>query len=115
MARDQFECALGQFTTGRNFMPWRGTGWVWERNHIEAVPRAFNSKFPANYFLEFWAIDELHDSKSADGNNETRPQDSNLIVHPRRAVVNLIRRRNAICTAGIFSGKASTNRCEINV
>src|ERR1700730_16046311 len=43
-----------------------------------------------------------------------RPQDFYFITNPRRAITNLVRRRNAISSARRFPGKTSTNRGEIN-
>src|SRR5882724_7604172 len=76
---------------------------------------AFHSKFPTNHSVQFRTVDELHNGQSTDWNDETRPQDSDLIVHPARAVVNLVRRRNAIGAARILSGKTAADCCEINL
>lgn len=51
-------------------------------NHVKAVPCAHAPEFAANNFLQFCALDELHDSQSTDWNDEPRSQDSDLIVHP---------------------------------
>ena len=85
-----------------------------QRNYVKVMSGARNLEFSANYFLQFRAVDKLHDSQPPHGNDETRSQNLNLIVHPRRAVANLIRSRNAISAAGIFPGKAAADRCEIN-
>jgi hypothetical protein len=95
-------------------VPWRCTGRMRQGNYLKAVPGACDPEFSANHFLQFFAVDELHDSQPADGNDETWLQDLNLIVHPRRTVANLIRRRHAISTAGIFPRKTPTDCCEIN-
>ncbi len=115
MARDQFERAFGQFATWRNFVPWRCTGRMRQGNYLKAVPGACDPEFSANHFLQFFAVDELHDSQPADGNDETWLQDLNLITHPRRTVANLIRCRHAISAAGIFSGKTPADCREINL
>jgi hypothetical protein len=36
------------------------------------------------------------------------------MIHPRRAVANLVRSRDTICAARIFSGKTATHRRKIN-
>jgi len=82
MTRDQFERALSQFLSWRDLVPWRRTRGMRQWNYIKAVSRAFYAKFPTNHFLQFCAVDELHDSQSSDGNDETRVQNSDLIVHP---------------------------------
>ena len=56
---------------------------MWQGNYLKAVPGACDPEFSANYFLQFFAVDELHDSQSADWNDEAWLQDLNLIVHPR--------------------------------
>jgi hypothetical protein len=38
-----------------------------------------------------------------------------FIIHPGRAIANLIRRRNTIAAARVFSGKTSADRREINL
>jgi hypothetical protein len=93
MARDQFERAFGQFLSWRNFVPWRCAGRMRQWNYIEAVSRAFHSKFARDYLLQSegevdsfpynrCAVDKLHDGQSAHGNDETRSQNPDLIVHP---------------------------------
>ena len=85
-----------------------------------------DAKFAANYALQsageaisfpckVRAVDKLHDRQSADGNNEMRLQNPNLIIHPRRTVANLIRRRDAVGAAGIFAGEAAADGGEIDL
>ncbi len=85
-----------------------------KRDHVEAMPCPFNTKSAADHFLQFRAVDELDDSQSANGNNEAWSQDFDFIIHPRRAVANLVRSGDAICAARIFSGKTAADCCEIN-
>jgi hypothetical protein len=115
MARDQFERSRCHFATGRNFVPGRCTGRMRQRNYVKVMSGARNLEFSANYVRQSFAVDELRDSQPPHGNDETRLQDLNLIVHPRRAVANLARRRNAIRAAGIFSGKTPADCREINL
>jgi len=84
-------------------------------NHVEMMPRTFYLKFAADYLLQFFAVDELRDSQPSHGNDETRPQNLSLLMHPRRAIANLVRGWNAIGAAGIFSGKTPADRGEINL
>src|SRR6266542_401808 len=81
---------------------------------VGAMPCPFNTKSAADHFLQFRAVDELDDSQSANGNNEAWSQDFDFIIHPRRAVANLVRSGDAICAARIFSGKTAADCCEIN-
>ena len=85
-----------------------------QRNQIEAVGRMDDPKFAANYVFQFCAVDELHDRQSADGNNETRLQNPNLIIHPRRTVANLIWCRNAVGASGIFAGETAADGGKID-
>ena len=125
MARDQFERALGECFAGWNFVPGRRAGRMRQRNQVEAVVRMHDAKFAANYALNLQGklsacptvrtVDELHDRQSTDGNDETRLQNSNLIIHPQRTVANLIRRRDAIGAAGIFAGETTADGGEIDL
>jgi len=114
MTPDQLECAHCQSATGRNFVPGRCTGRMRQRNYVKAMPRACDPEFSANHSPQFFAVDELRDSQPSHGNDETRSQNSNLVVHPRRAVANLVRRRNAVRAAGIFPGKTAADCGKIN-
>jgi hypothetical protein len=73
------------------------------------------AKFAANYVFQFCAVDKLHDRQSADGNNETRLQNPNLIIHPQRTVTNLIRCWDAVGAAGVFAGETTADRGEIDL
>lgn len=114
MTRDELEGALEQFLPGRNLVPGRHAGRMRQRDEIERVSGAFDSKFAANHPFQIRAIDELSDGQSADRNDKTWAQDFDLIVHPERAVKNFFRRRHAIAAAGSFSRETSTYRREIN-
>jgi hypothetical protein len=114
MARDQFKRAFKQFFSRRDLVPRRCPRGVRQWNHIEAVPGALNSKSATNHLLQFRAIDELRDSQPAHGNNETRSQNLDLVIHPRGTVVNLVRSGNPICASRILAGKTTADRCEIN-
>src|SRR6476660_2895248 len=84
-------------------------------NQVEAVASVRDAKFAANYVLQSSAVDELHDRQSADGNNETWLQDSNLIIHPQRTVANLIWCWNAVGAAGIFARETAADGGEIDL
>jgi hypothetical protein len=86
-----------------------------QRNQVEAVARMHYSKFVANYVFQFCAVDESHDRQSADGNDETRLQDPNFIIHPHRTVANLIWCRDAVGAAGILAWETAANGGEINL
>src|SRR4029453_8839520 len=110
MTRDQFERALGECFARWNLVPWRCTRRMRQRNQVETMSRMQETKFAANYMFQFCTLDEMHDGQSADGNNETRLQNPNLIIHPQRTVANFIRCWDAIGTAGIFPGEKTAAR-----
>src|SRR5262245_35576266 len=85
-----------------------------KRDHVETLPRTLYAKLLPNHFFQLRAVDELHDSQPADGNNKAWWQDFDFIINPRRAVANLVRSRNAVCAARIFSRKTAADGCEIN-
>ena len=86
-----------------------------QRNQVEPVASMRNAKFVTNHVLQFCTVDKLNDRQSADGNNETRLQNPDLIIQPQRTVANLIRRRHAVAAAGIFAGKTATDGGEIDL
>ena len=86
-----------------------------QRNQVEPVASMRNAKFVTNHVLQFCTVDKLNDRQSADGNNETRLQNPDLIIDPQRAVANFIRGWNAIGAARIFAGKTAADSGEINL
>jgi len=86
-----------------------------QRNQVEAMARMHDAKFVTNYALQFCTVDELHDRQSADGNNETRLQDPNLIIHPQRTVANFIWCRDAVSAAGTFAGETAADGGKIDL
>src|SRR5262249_59643218 len=115
MASDQFEGVPGECFPGWNFVPGRRAGRMRQWNQVEALARTRDAKFAANYAFQFCTVDELHDCQSANGNNEPRLQNPNLIIHPQRTVANLFRRRDAIRAAGVLAGKTAANGSEIDL
>lgn len=86
-----------------------------QRNQVENVIRAAHSKLPADHFFEVVAADKLRNGQSTNWNNQTRLQNRDLLVHPRSAISNFVRGRNAIGPAARgFSGETSANGGEIN-
>ena len=95
-------------------MPGGHTGRMRQRNKIIAAPPALYAESLANHFLEFRNGNELRDRQSADWNDQAWPENFHFIIHPGRAVTNLLRTGNAVAASGSFAGKAPTNRCKIN-
>src|SRR5262245_15119404 len=86
-----------------------------QRNQIEATSCTRDIEFATDHVLQLCAVDELNDRESPDGNDETRLQNSNLIIHPRPAVAYLIWRWDAVGAAGIFAGETAADGGEINL
>ena len=86
-----------------------------QRNQIEATSCTRDIEFATDHVLQLCAVDELHDRETPDGNDETRLQNSNLIIHPRRAVAYLIWRWDAVGAAGIFAGETAADGGEIDL
>src|ERR1700730_13508250 len=114
MARDFAHPFREQFLSWRKLVPGRRAGWMRQRDKIDNRSGAANSKFAADDFLEFVARNKLGDSEPADRDDETRPQNFELFVHPARAVTNFIRRRNAIAAGRSFTRKTPTYRREVD-
>src|SRR5438445_3361925 len=115
MSGNQFERALGERFSGWNFVPWRRAGRMRQRNQVEAVARMRDAKFAANYVFQFRTVDELHDRQSADGDNETRLQNPNLVIHPQRTVADFIWCRDAVGAAGTFAGETAADGGKIDL
>src|SRR5262245_56721241 len=114
MTRDQLEGALGECFAGWNFVPGRRAGRMRQRNQIETVTRMLDAKFAANYLFQFCTVGKLQDCQAADGNYESRLQNPNLIVHPQRAVANLIRCWDAVSAAGVFARETTADGGKID-
>jgi len=114
VSSNQFQRASEQFFPWGNLVPGRCAGGMRKRNHVEGVSCSLDTKPAADHSFQLRAIDELRDSQPTDGNDEARPQNFDFIIHPGRAIANLLRSRNTICTARIFSGKTAADRGEID-
>jgi hypothetical protein len=90
---DPTQCFLEQFFSRQDFVPWGRARGVRQWNHIAAVPGACDPEFAADYLLQSvgqagsfpynrCAADKLHDSESAHGDDKTRSQNPDLVVHP---------------------------------
>ena len=73
---------------------------MWQRNQIEIMFGTVRTKLSSDYLLQLFALDELRDRQTSDRNDQTRLQNRDLLIHPRRAVSNFVRRRDAIGPAG---------------
>ena len=114
MPRDQLERAFGQLATRRNFVPGRCARGMRQRNQVETVLRSYDAEFLPNHLLQPYTIDKLRNRQSANRNNETRAQNSDLIIHPPRAIANLIRRWDAVGAARTFTRETAADGSEID-
>src|SRR6516164_5114383 len=96
-----------------NFVPRRGTRRMRQWNQFEAVAPTRDTEFATDDVFQLRTVDELHNCEAPNGNNKTRPQNSNLIIHPQRTISNLVRRGDAIGAAGIFTRKTTADSSEI--
>lgn len=85
-----------------------------KRDEIEGKAFILDDEPATNDAIEFVHDDEPGNGKSANGNNESRTQDLQLIVHPGRTIRNLLRRWHAIGPAGCFSGKTTDDSSEVD-
>jgi hypothetical protein len=87
---------------------------MWQRDNIKCVAGPVHLKLSANYLLELCALDELRNRETADRNDQSRLENTDLGIHPRRAIANFVGRRNTITAARAFARETTANRCEIN-
>jgi hypothetical protein len=113
MLRNFAQRFFEQLFARRKFVPGRCARWMRQRDKIDISFSTLDLKLASDDLIEFFERNELRDREAADRNQETRLQDFHFVIHPRRAVANLIRRGHAIATARSFPGKASTNGREI--
>ena len=85
-----------------------------QRDKIDSHARAFRSKFSADDCVEFFEGDELRNRESPDRNGKARPEYFEFFIHPRRAIANFVRGRDAVAAAGRFAGETSAHGCEID-
>src|SRR4051812_239292 len=96
MAGDAAHGFAEKTEAGRDAMPGRGAGRVRQRYQIESATLVADGEGAADDLVEFFEGQELGDGQFADGNDEVRLKQIDLVVHPTRAVADFIRRRNSI-------------------
>lgn len=84
----------------------------WDKIDIYIV--ALGPELSPNHIFERVEWNELGNGEPADRNDQSRSQDFELIIQPRRAIADFVRRGHPIAAAGRFSGKTTNNRGEIN-
>ena len=114
MTRDSAHRPFEKLFSRRNLVPWRSAGRMRQWNQIKPVIRAARPEFSANHSFQLFALDELRDGESSDRNYQTRLEYRDLLVHPRLAISDFVRRGYAIGSARRFSGETSANCGEVN-
>ncbi len=85
-----------------------------QRDQIEWATVATQPERPAYDFVELLESKKLRDRKFADRDDEPWLQKIDFIIHPRRAIPDLIRRRNAVAARGRLARKAAADRGEVS-
>ena len=96
-------------------MPGRRTGWMGQWDHVECATVATQLEGPAYDFVKLLARNKLSDRKFAHGDDEPWLQEINFTIQPGRAILDLIRCRNAVSTRGRLAGKAAADCGEVNL
>lgn len=114
MTRDSAHRPFEKLFSRRNLVPWRSAGRMRQWNQIKPVIRAARPEFSSNHSFQVFALDELRDGESSDRNYQTRLEYRDLLVYPRLAISDFVRRGYAIGSARRFSGETSAYRREID-
>src|SRR3954466_6801509 len=85
-----------------------------QRNKVEGAALVPNGEGPADDLVEFFERQELGDGKLADRNEQRRPEQIDLVIHPGGAVPDFIRRWNAIAAGRGFPRETATDCSEVN-
>jgi hypothetical protein len=85
-----------------------------QRNQIEFAAVARQPERPAYYFIQFFERKKLGDRKFADWKDKPWLKKIDFVIHPRRAIANLVRGWNAVAARSGFTREAAADRCEIN-
>jgi hypothetical protein len=84
-------------------------------DQVECTAIATQPERAAYDFIELLKSKKLRDRKFADRDDEPWLQKIDFIVHPCRAIPDLVRSWNAIAARGGSSGETATNRSEVNL
>ena len=115
MPGDQSHGFAEQADAGRDPVPGRSAGWMRQRDYFEGATVAADLETAPNDFVQFFKHEELRDRKFADGDDEPRLQKIDLIIHPGRAIPDLVRRRNAVAARSRFPRETAADGREINL
>ena len=84
-------------------------------NQVECATVATQPERAAYDFVERLESKKLRDRKFADRDDELWLQEIDFIIHPARAIPDLVRHRNAVAARGRLAGKAAADRGEVNL
>src|ERR1700674_426351 len=84
-------------------------------NQIEGASFVTNSEGATDDFVQLLECEKLRDGEFSDGNDQLRLQEIDLIVHPVRAISDLVRRGNPIAASGRFGWKTPADGGEVNL
>src|SRR5205814_198679 len=88
---------------------------MWQWDQVESATFSAHLENAPYNFIEFLEGDKLRDRQFADWNNKLRPQEIDLVIHPRGAISNFIGRGNAVAASRRFARETATNGGEINL
>jgi hypothetical protein len=95
-------------------MPGGRTGWVGQWDHIEGAAVAIEAEGPTYNFVELLEHKKLCNRKFAHRDDKSWPQKIDFMIHPARAIPDLIWRRYAVAAGGRLTGEAAADRGEVN-
>src|SRR5205807_4967075 len=87
---------------------------MWQWDQVESATLSAHLENAPYNFIEFLERNKLRDRQFADWNNKSRPQEIDLVIHPRGAISNFIGRGNAVASCRCFARETATNGGEIN-
>ena len=77
----------------RNAVPGRCAGRMRERNNVEYMAVSLHPDRPTDGLLQLSNLGELSDGEFPDRDDQTRPEDFQLVIQPAGAVVDFVRGR----------------------
>ena len=86
-----------------------------QRDYFEGATVAADLETAPDDFVQFFEREELRDRKFADGDDESRLQQIDLIIHPGRTIPDLVRRWNAVAARSCFPRETAAHGREINL
>lgn len=114
MLGDEAHRFAHQLYTGRHSMPRRRSGGMGQGNQVERALVSLQSKRTTYHCVQLLKGKELSDREFADRNNKLWLKKGDLVIHPARAVLDFISRRNSIAPCGSFAGKTAADCSKVD-